>query len=337
VAGALLRVAGTPLEDSTDAQGRFQIAGILPGSYDVEIHTPALQKLRTHAVWPVTVTDGGPAQEYAMAPAQQIARARAATFVGVVLTDSSNTPIAEAEVAIPSLALAVLTDAAGRFRMTDVVPGAHDVVVRRVGYGPLNTNVLFVARQTVEKRVRLSRMAALDTIAVRATATAVIPSFEEHRKIGLGKFLTREDIARQEGRRLSDILTTIPGLQIMPGYGNHAWVINTRSTRSLRMTDGQTGAASSLAPISQISEFDKLMGAKPGVCYAQVYLNRTLVYGGRNREPPAEPETLFDINSINPASIEAIEWYTGSGITPMRYSGLDTRCGVIVIHTRVSR
>lgn len=337
IAHALVRVSGTPLADSTDAQGRFRIAGILPGSYEVEVHTSALDKLRTHAVWAVTVSDGGPAHEYAMGSAQQIARARAATFVGVVLTDSSNTPIAEAEVAIPSLSLAVLTDAAGRFRMTDVVPGAHDVVVRRVGYGPLNTNVLFLARQTVEKRVLLSKMVALDTIAVTARATAVIPSFEEHRKLGLGKFLTREDLAKQEGRKLSDILTTVPGLQIMPGYGGHAWVINTRSTRALRVSDGVTGQGSSIAPATRISDFDKDMGAKPGVCYSQVYLNRSLVYRGRNLPPPAEPEPLFDINSINPASIEGIEWYTGGAETPMRYSGPDTRCGVIVIHTRVSR
>ncbi|HYC51795.1 MAG TPA: carboxypeptidase regulatory-like domain-containing protein [Gemmatimonadaceae bacterium] len=337
VAGARLRVAGAAMEDTTDDRGRFSIAGILPGQYDVEVFTPALDRLRTNAVWPVTVVDGGGPLEYQLPPARQIAQARAATFVGVVLTDPSQTPIAEAEVAIPALELAVMTDATGRFRMRDVVPGAHDVVVRRVGYGPLNTNILFLPSQTVEKRVLLSKMVALDTIAIRARATAVIPSFEEHRKIGLGKFLTREDLAKQEGRRLSDILTTIPGLQIMPGYGNHGWVINTRATRSLRMSDGLTGQATSITHSTLISDFDKNLGAKPGVCYSQVYLNRSLVYRGWNRPPPAAPEPLFDINSINPASIEAIEWYSGSSETPMRYTGNNTRCGVIVIHTRVSR
>jgi hypothetical protein len=254
-----------------------------------------------------------------------------------VLTDSSHSPVMDAEVSIPSLSLVATTDAGGRFRITDVVPGAHDITVRRVGYGPLNTNVLFLPRQTVEKRVLLSKMVALDTIAIRARATAVIPSFEENRKIGLGKFLTREDLAKQEGRRLSDILTTVPGLQIMPGYGNHAWIINTRATRSLRMSDGITGEARSLIPSTQINAFDKAKGAKPGVCYAQVYLNGSRVYRGWNRPPPAEPEPLFDINSINPASIEAIEWYSGTSEIPMRYTSADTQCGLIVIHTRVSR
>ncbi len=52
------------------------------------------------------------------------------------------------------------------------------------------------------------------------------------------------------------------------------------------------------------------------------------MYGGR----PAD--ALFDINSIAPASIEAIEYYAGASQTPLEYGGLESACGVIVIWTR---
>jgi hypothetical protein len=41
-----------------------------------------------------------------------------------------------------------------------------------------------------------------------------------------------------------------------------------------------------------------------------------------------------DINSFSPAEIEAIEFYTGPAQTPVKYSRLDSHCGVLVIHTR---
>ena len=53
-----------------------------------------------------------------------------------------------------------------------------------------------------------------------------------------------------------------------------------------------------------------------------------MVYRGLDAEP------LFDLNSLRPNSIEAIEYYVGPASTPMRYARMNSNCGVIVIHTR---
>jgi hypothetical protein len=74
---------------------------------------------------------------------------------------------------------------------------------------------------------------------------------------------------------------------------------------------------------------DSASGAKK-TCYAQVYLDRHFVYHGR----PAEP--LFDINSIPPDRIEAIEYYASPAQTPAMYTQLNSTCGVVVIWTRRS-
>jgi hypothetical protein len=64
------------------------------------------------------------------------------------------------------------------------------------------------------------------------------------------------------------------------------------------------------------------------MCYATVYLDNAMVYS------PKMSASLFDVNSISPSSIEAIEYYSGPGQIPQKYMRLDTACGVIVIHTR---
>jgi hypothetical protein len=47
-------------------------------------------------------------------------------------------------------------------------------------------------------------------------------------------------------------------------------------------------------------------------------------------------EPLFNLNSINPAQIEAIEFYASPAETPLKYSVMESQCGVLVIWTRRS-
>ncbi|HEY2165473.1 MAG TPA: hypothetical protein VGH04_15860, partial [Gemmatimonadaceae bacterium] len=42
---------------------------------------------------------------------------------------------------------------------------------------------------------------------------------------------------------------------------------------------------------------------------------------------------LFDVNSIGVTNIEAIEYYASSAEAPLKYSVLNSQCGVLVIHT----
>jgi hypothetical protein len=69
------------------------------------------------------------------------------------------------------------------------------------------------------------------------------------------------------------------------------------------------------------------MGATPA-CYARVYVDNVLMYGGQDKEP------LFNANSLSADGIEAIEYYAGAAQTPARYAGAGANCGVVVIYTR---
>lgn len=231
------------------------------------------------------------------------AQSGTALLVGSVLADSSRLPIEGAEVSVPGISKRTLTVASGRFRIDGVSVGTHEVIVRYVGFSPHVMHIAFAANDSVEREMLLRPVPRLEPVNVQASMT--IPSFEEHRRVGLGTFLTRPELEKQEGRKLSEILGQVRGIRLIRGSAGAAYL------------------SSGPRPVTSLSR-----GAAAPSCYAQVFLDQTLVYRGEPREP------LFDINSVSPVHIEAIEYYSGPGSTPLRYSRLNSQCGVIVIHTR---
>ena len=248
-----------------------------------------------------------------------------ATFSGLVLTDSTQQPLGDAEIVFPGLSKMARTDERGAFRLTDIPPGDHQVLVRRVGYGPLDTRITFASNQNLNKRIFLSRFVALDSVVVTAKASDMwVREFEENRRAGFGHFFDRAELAKREGRSTSSVLAEIPGVYIVQGKGSHAWVGG-----GVRTPFGQQRANPDLADAAQ--------GARSGGCYAQVYLDQALIFGGRkfpekNGHMTFEP--LFDINTIPPEQIEAIEYYADRAQTPGRYAAKGAECGVLIIHTR---
>lgn len=240
---------------------------------------------------------------------------RLTTFAGVVMSDVDGRPIPEAQVLLPDLPRTAFTDEEGAFRISNIPAGTHTVVVRRIGHKQQTISLTFAANRTLERRLLLSRVVTLDTVAVRAAAE--IPSFDEHRRIGLGQFLTRDVLAKHEGRRLSEVLSEVSGTRIVRGAGGHtAWLSASRGGRGggCYDLDGET-------------ELDRFQG-KRCACYAQVYLDNMPFFLGR------EMDEVPNLNRIPLSSIEAIEFYRSPAETPAQYSTLNSNCGVLVIHTR---
>jgi hypothetical protein len=77
-----------------------------------------------------------------------------ATFTGRVV-DSAGTPIRNAEIALPDLDRATLTNDDGAFRLAGIAAGTHVVSVRRDGFIPVTARVPFAAGRTVEHRIAL--------------------------------------------------------------------------------------------------------------------------------------------------------------------------------------
>ena len=254
------------------------------------------------------------------------AQTKTATYAGLVLGDFSGEPVADVAIAFPALRRSTSTDSVGQFSFTEVRPGTYEVAVRRVGYQPVNRRLVLQAGQTLVDTIRVTRVAVLETVSVSA---GIIRSFEENRAIGLGKFLDRDQLSKMGSRRTSDVISEVSRSAVLNGRGNSSWLIGRRGTTSLNPKSISKGNSSN----EGLDPGDKSMGAQQGYCYAQVYLDKTLVYrnSGRGQEP------LFNLNSVNLDQVEAIEYYAGPAQTPLEYSTLNSNCGVLVIHTRRPR
>lgn len=247
-----------------------------------------------------------------------------ATLRGTVVSDSLALPIADADVAIDALRLRARSDARGAFTLSGVPAGTHELTVRRLGFGALRTSITLAGNEDEERRIVLRPVTVLDSVEVTAARNDPrLADFEENRRLGLGHFLTRDELAKNTGRRMGDLVSMVPGAGVVRNRAG-AYVLSKRYVVSL-------GATSPQAPgsIYVPTAIEKRQGLVEG-CYAQVWVEGQLMNPGQPTEP-------YDINQHAPQEVEAIEYYAGPAQTPSRYERLNSNCGVVVIHLRRNR
>lgn len=243
-----------------------------------------------------------------------VAAPAVATLTGSVVVDSGGGAIESAEIIFPALGRSALTNAQGTFRLADIPPGTHQLIVRKPGFGPMETSLTLAPHEMVQRRVVLSRATVLNEVTV-TTMPARFAEFEANRKLGIGVFYTREWLATQEGNTLSAVMLQTPGVWLWNAQDGtrRASVASNRTCRRvfLEQVPGSGRGYWTCAP-----------------CFASVWVD------GNRRSFKGEP---FDINSIPVNEIEGIEYYRGSSEVPPKYTSLDgSSCGVVVIHTRMS-
>jgi hypothetical protein len=225
-------------------------------------------------------------------------RAAEAVVTGLVL-DSLNTPLEGVTVEFGALNLRTATDARGEFRIPNVPAGERVLTLRRLGYAQADVTLTLAAGAVVRRTVILSTARLIAGVATTANR-AWLREFDEHRALGLGQFLTGEQLEKRGMQRLSIVLSELRGARIMPVGTTGARLSNSRGQRSL----------------------------SSGTCFAQIYLDAKPIYLGREGEP------VPNINELLTSQLEAIEWYAGPAETPAKYASLNSGCGVLVLHSR---
>jgi hypothetical protein len=352
-----------------DAEGGFRVCGVPLG---------ASLTLRTHLDSGATVASRpiplqmGQGQTFAFADVQlEAGLSVPAAFSGIVVADSTDDALDGAVVTIAGVNRSVTTNAAGAFRINDVPPGMHRVSIRRPGYAPITATVGFTANQTVDHRVVLGKaMVALAAVEV-SEAAPVSPTFDQNRKLGLGKFLTAEDLEKHGDRRLGDVMATVPSMGgISQASSGTAWVVGKRVPPKLTprgmgsaedknmecgsgpnrqalnattiATSGGTrssGGGSASAPCS----FDKNSLRDQGYycpddageaargVTCACYAQVYVDGVLQNKQRPTEP---FDMNTLSPRDLVGVEWYASASQVPAEYSSLNSPCGVLAVWTR---
>jgi hypothetical protein len=151
------------------------------------------------------------------APAE--VRAQDGTVRGVV-SDTTGAPIADADISIVELHQLTRTDGQGRFIFTRLPRGEHEVTVRKLGFNPETVKII-VNDMAYSYNVSLSRQAVvLDGVDVNEAMTRGrgIEEFYRRRTRGTGgQFFTREDIAKRNARRTTDVIRGTPGIRFVGG------------------------------------------------------------------------------------------------------------------------
>ena len=301
---------------SGSADGLFRLCGV-PANTPVKLRAVA-DGVETAADTTITLQKGARLVRTELTLERMaVLAARGSAFVGVVVADSTHAPIPLAEVSLPELNKTETTDSRGEFRILGIPAGEYRVSVRRIGYGAADTRLAFNGRETIERRVVLGRAITLEAVQVTATAyDRIRESFEENRRIGLGHFMTRNDVAKYDGMQLASVLQQIPTAGVTNGNG-HSWV----ATRFAHPSLSGLG-------VYHPTYMEKLQGMPDNVCWAHVYVDGVLQNGMKE---PAEP---FDLTQIPPERVEAIEFYASAAETPAKYARMGSQCGVVVIWTR---
>lgn len=268
------------------------------------------------------------------------AAAQSVAFAGTVV-DSAKRPLGNAEVSLPGMGLTTMTTDRGVFRIEGVSAGIHRVTVKHIGYTQLDTTMVFDQARSLEWVVTLGRMTRLDSVVVSAPADPLLAEFNENRKRGFGRFLTRADLEKKGNAALPTVLRSLGGIGIMRSNVGQSYVSAARGPISRCQPTGMANLNAQAARAAQEAtdeclrrerlyyvpdEIEIRSGVKRS-CYALVYVDRMLMNSG-------QPTPPFDVNSFAIDQVEAIEWYESPSQTPARYSARQAQCGVLVLHLR---
>lgn len=238
--------------------------------------------------------------------------------VGRVVDAETLGPVTNAVVGVEGTGHQALTNEKGRFSLLDIPAGTVTLSLQHVAYGEQGAELEVPPGATVDVRVQVSAAPIpleplVVTVSGRRSLRLEHAGFYERREwmeeLGLGAFVTRQDIERRQAIRVSQVLGDIPRMDFVRAcVGGRCMIpiIRGRSPQCRRVK--REGLQAMIGPT--------------------IYLN------GR-RVPMVVGDGLFGIDDlVKPSDIAGIEVFTGLGDLPGEFADFNAqRCGAIAIWT----
>lgn len=157
------------------------------------------------------------------------------------VTNAGGVPVENARVSVQGAVVSTATNRDGSFTLAGVPPGTQSVLVRRVGYTPVELPLDVAMHAPNRITVRLGTYTPqLSSVEVKAKAKDPLETtgFSRREKSGMGRYLTPDQIDNIHPSYTSDALRRIAGLYVS-GSGYSASVTTTRGNGCVRyLVDG---------------------------------------------------------------------------------------------------
>jgi hypothetical protein len=239
-------------------------------------------------------------------------------LVSLVITGDSAVPVPGAEIVLPGTAHRVKTDRDGFFSLGGLSPGVHTVLVRAIGFRPVEITVELQpgapSYRILDSIVLEQHTVELEEIMVTGRAVrGMLAGFYQRQQHGLGTYITRDEIEDRGPLKTSDLIRVAGGglVHCDAGLGNTPGFV------------------------------DCVIGRRRGsrFCTFDVYLDGAPLLGTRG-----------SIDFIDPSDIEAIEVYASVATTPLVFTrrilqpnealnrrGAAVTCGAVALWTRTPK
>ncbi|HUG39742.1 MAG TPA: TonB-dependent receptor [Longimicrobiales bacterium] len=226
---------------------------------------------------------------------------------GAVVDDESSRPITGSLVQVFDQAGARVsasqTGSDGRFHVRLPNAGSYALSAERLGYGWAVARSLHVrVGEVLELELRLPRLPIpLEPLTVRVErrlAHLERVGFYQRERMGIGRFITAEDIEARRPLILTDVLRGEPSVRVLNTPDGAGHVIAFRGAHTMYLAMGHDA------------------------CLPVVVLDGTRL------------ATAGDVNLVHPENVAAIELYPSGNGAPPQFGGLGAPCGVIMIWTK---
>ena len=212
-----------------------------------------------------------------------------ASLTGRVLRGDS-TPVAGAVVTVFGASDSALTGADGRFALHGVPAGAHVVIVRRLGFSAKRFAMTLTPGVAADVTITMTPFVpVLPTVTTTAEERAGYRSvgLDQRMRMGVGQFLTYDQIVRKQPEYFTDLLPQMRGIWVV-GSGDEVTVTGTRGVGSC-VSYVVDGVPQQLFPGESPNH---LIGASE-VGAIEVYsaAERPAGLGGMEEHPPPAPGT----------------------------------------------
>jgi len=147
-----------------------------------------------------------------------------------IVTNNGGVPLAGAFVTVQGGASTAKTALDGTFTLTGVPLGTQAILVRRVGFSPMERPLDITMNGPNTMAFRLTEYhPQLEPVEVKAKITDELQrvGFERRRKRGQGHYLTEDDIDKAQAAYTSDLLRRLAGLRVL-GSGTGLSVTTSR-------------------------------------------------------------------------------------------------------------